>query len=286
MSDVVYLNGQYMPSSAAAVSPFDRGFLFADGVYEVVRCYGGVPFRMADHVARLQNSLAALRIDASVDYPRITDQLLARNRLTDATVYVQVTRGTAPRGHAFPDPPVTPTVFATARSAPTLAPTSCAEPLRAVTAADERWGRCDIKSIALLPNALARQAAVEAGCDEAILMRADGVVTEGTARSVFAVIDGVIRTHPLCASILPGVTRKLAIELADKARCPVAQRPFTRAEMLTADEVFLTGTTTAIRAVREIDQQPIADGSTGSVTARLIEAYNQTVGHECGVTPG
>lgn len=287
MAQTVYLNGCYLPADRAAIHPLDRGFLFADGVYEVVRYYGGRPFAMAEHLERLRYSLGEVRITLPADLPsfdQVSDVLIERNATPEAYVYWQVTRGTTTtRDHAFPDPAVSATTFAFVKPMAPLARSGSPKPMTAVTHPETRWTRCVIKSVALLPNVLARQAAKDAGCDEAIFVRDDGTVTEGTARSIFAVVGGTVRTHPLDGSILGSITRKAALDIANAAVLPVDTRAVSRDELLAADEVFAVGTTTEVRPVTRIDDQPINGGETGPVTRRLAEGLRTRIIRECGL---
>jgi D-alanine transaminase len=268
---IVYLNGNFLPREEAKISPEDRGFLFADAIYEVVRYSAGRPYRMAEHLERMRGGLEAIRIAADpAFFPGVASRLLEENGLAgeDVLVYVQVSRGAAPRYHAFPPEGTSPTVFAFAR------PTDPPPPAgggRAILAPDERWGRCDIKTVMLLPNVLASQRAREAGATEAILVR-DGIAWEGTKANLFAVADDVIRTAPRGPRILPGVTRGAAIEAAVRLGMRVEERPIGLDELFTADEVFLASTTLWTYALVEIDGRPIGSGRPGEVTRRLCDA--------------
>ncbi|MHB1157936.1 MAG: aminotransferase class IV [Phycisphaerales bacterium] len=296
MNPIVYLNGQYKPLDQACISPLDRGFLFADGIYEVVRYYAARPVAMPDHLDRLRYSLKELRIncdESTHDLPGVTDELIRRNAMPDCYCYWQITRGAAERDHAFPQPAPSPTVFAYIKPQPALADRPTASPMTAITHDEIRWTRCAIKSVALLPNVLARQAAAEAGCDEAIFVRPHNhVVTEGTARSIFIVRGGELFTHPLDGTILGSVTRKLVIEFARRGGgagetsggIAVRQTPFTQTEMLDADECFAVGTTTEIRPVTHINHQPIADARPGPITLKLAAMYHDYIQDICEST--
>jgi len=252
---IVYLNGEYLPREEAKISPEDRGFMFADAIYEVARFYRGRQYRLAEHLRRMRDGLAAVRIGADpAFYPEVARRLLEENGLTDADaiVYAQVSRGVAPRAHAFPAASVRPTVFAFARAADPEPPP---EGGRAILVPDERWGRCDIKTVMLLPNVLAAQAAREAGAIDAILTR-DGIAWEGTKANLFCVTNGVVRTAPNGPRILPGVTRLAALEAA--------------AELFAAGEVFLASTTMWTYPLIEVDGRKIGDGKPGPV-ARLLK---------------
>ncbi len=269
----VFLNGAFLPRSEAKIDIEDRGFLFADGVYEVTCYCDGRAFRMGDHIERLTTSMQAMRLPVG-EVPRtlaqVSDELIARNGLTDAKVYWQVTRGVAPRGHGFPKD-TAPTVLAMASPLTIGRPGDEPKALRAVTVEDRRWLRVWAKTIMLLDNVLARQAALDAGAHEAIFVR-DDVVKEGSATSLFIVRRGEMRTHPTDGSILPSITRKVVLELAAKLGIAVTEEPFALEDVLAADEAVLVGTTTHVAAVVEVDGQVIHDGQTGPVTRRLFEA--------------
>jgi D-alanine transaminase len=271
---IVYINGAYLPLEQARISPEDRGFLFADAIYEVARFFRGRAFHLAEHLSRMQEGLSALQIPADpAFYPEVSQRLLAENDLLarDAIVYAQVSRGAAPRFHGFPPSQTQPTVYAFAREsdAPPAAPGG-----RAVLLPDERWGRCNVKTVMLLPNVLAFQKAKEGGAMEAILVK-DGVAWEGTKANLFLVRGGVVQTAPNGPRILPGVTRAAAIDAARALGFSVQERAFSVAELLGADEVFLASTTLWTQAVTEIDGKTIGSGQPGSVGARIREALRE-----------
>lgn len=268
---IVYLNGEYVPAEKAAISPFDRGFLFADGIYEVARFDRGRGYRLAEHVERLREGLLALRLPVDAGfYPEVARRLIEENRLAedDAIVYAQATRGAAPRTHVFPPAGTRPTVFAFARVCDPAPPPGGGA---AILVPDERWGRCDIKSIMLLPNILAAQAAREAGAIDAILVR-DGLALEGTRANLFLVKDGRVQTAPKGPRILPGVTRGATIDAARRLGHAVLERAFTVGEMLAADEVFLASTSLWTYPLVVIDGRAIGDGKPGAVAAKLRDA--------------
>ena len=270
MSGIVYLNGAYTPRERAMVSVDDRGFLFGDGVYEVIRVVAGRYVDGGRHLRRLARSLAELELpDPGVDLPAIGQELLRREGIAgraEAVLYLQVTRGSAPRRHAFPPPGTPPTVFA-AVTAFVPKPERLTG-VAAIACPDDRWRRCDIKSVNLLPNLLANQRAAARGAYEAILIRG-ATVTEGTHSSVFAVVDGVVRTHPNGPAILPGITREVVLELALAAGIECREEPVTTAELAGASEVFLTGTTTDVMPVTSLDGRSVGAGTPGPVTRRL-----------------
>jgi D-alanine transaminase len=285
MTSIVYLNGRWLPKDQATVSIEDRGFLFADGVYEVTRYYGGKPLAMQAHLHRLRRSLEALRMAPPVEagtLAQISDELIRRNNCPDASVYWQVTRGSAPRKHKFPDPPVKPTVLAMAYPDQPLVRTGDPVALQAITRPDIRWWHCEIKSIALLANVLDAQAAYEAGCQEAVLIR-DGVVTEGTHRSIIIVRGGKLLTYPLDGRILDSITRRIVIDLARGDGIGVDETYFGRDVLDHADEVVALGSTTEVASIIEIDKKPVGNGKPGPVARRLLDLYRQKVIRECGL---
>lgn len=281
----VYLNGELMPVDEAKVSVDDRGFLFGDGIYEVTPAYRGNLFRFPEHLARMERGLAALRLDFDpAGLQELHGKLLTENGLNQADtayVYVQVTRGVAPRSHAFPKDPVAPTVYAFAKRFQRPDDDRWERGFTAITVPDRRWSRVDIKTIALLPNCLAQQSAVDAGVDDALFVK-DGVALEGAHNNLFAVFDGVVTTHPATHEILPGVTRALVLDLARSLGVPVSERAMTVEEFMTADEVFFTGTTVEIRPTVQIDGRPVGDGEVGPVTRALWTAFAEATKRVAG----
>jgi len=273
---LVYLNGRYLEASEASIPVGDRGFLFGDGIYEVSPAYRGSFFRMDGHLDRMRNGLAALRI--VYDPAQLIDvhrELIEKNGLAAeevAYVYVQVTRGVAPRTHAFPNPARPPTVYAFANRYRRPPRERWEQGNRAVTVPDRRWARVDIKSIALLPNVLAQQAAVDAGVADAIFVR-DGVAIEGAHNNLFGVFDGTLVTHPATNLILPGITRTFVLELAHRLGIPVQERPILIEELGMADELFFTGTTTEVRPCVEVDGRSVGSGTVGPVSRALFDAF-------------
>lgn len=273
---IVYYNHDFMPKEEVRISPDDRGFLFGDGVYEVLHAWDGRLFESEAHFARLAHSLAALQI-AFHDLEGLhvaMNSLLGLNDLMlgAARVYCQITRGIAPREHAFPDPVVPPTVYVAVE--PYFPPVALWETgVPAITVADIRWGRCDIKSLNLLGNVLATQEAKEAGAYDAILVR-DGVVTEGSHTGVCAVSDGTVVTHPLTPEILGSVTRDFVLRSCRELATACAEREIPVVSLYAADEVMLLGTTSGIMPVIEIDGRRIGAGRPGPVTRRLQEALH------------
>lgn len=280
MSRVAYVNGRYTPMAAAGVHIEDRGFQFADGVYEVWAVFGG---RLADadgHFARLDRSLAELRIAAPMGRAALTivlHETLRRNRIRDGFVYLQVTRGVARRDHAFPSPAVKPTVVVTARAVDyAVADARAAQGMAVVSVPDIRWGRCDIKTVGLLPNALAKQAAREAGAQEALLVDREGFVTEGASTNVWIVDQtGALRTRGDEANILRGITRASVIALLKEENLALSHVPFTVAEAQGAREVFITAAGTLVAPVISIDGVKVGEGRPGPVATRLRRLYMQ-----------
>lgn len=270
----VFLNGQFLPESEAMVSPLDRGFLFGDGVYEVIPVYGRRPFRLACHLGRLTRSLSGVRIRPPFDdvrWAQIIGELVDRNAGEDQSVYLQVTRGVARRDHSFPAG-IAPTVFAMTTPLAPVPEAFHREGIAAITLADTRWEYCHLKTTALLPNVLLRQQALDAGATEAILIR-DGEVTEGAASNVFAVIGGTVVTPPQGPRLLPGITRDVILELARHERLPLSEAPISEGDLKTADEVWLTSSTREILPVTRVDDQPIGSGRPGPVWLRMIASY-------------
>ena len=274
---IVYLNGRFLPREEAKISPEDRGFLFADAIYEVVRYGAGRPYRLAEHLARMREGLTALSISVEPSFfPEVAGRLVDENGLgsEDALVYAQVSRGAAPRSHAFPPRGTPPTVFAFARRTDPPPPPDGG---RAIVLPDERWGRCDLKTVMLLANVLASQRARVANAIEAILVR-DGIAWEGTKANLFAFAKGVVRTAPRGPRILPGVTRGAALEAAASLGFPVEERPMTVDELFSADEVFLASTTLWTYSLVEIEGRKIGDGRPGPVAARIREVLQAEFG--------
>lgn len=276
---VCYLNGEYLPLAEARISPLDRGFLFADSVYEVVPAFDGLMFRCREHFDRLNRSLAAIRLASPHTHEQwfaLLSELIERNAdpATGKTMYlyVQVTRGMEfGRNHAFPAV-VTPTVFAMASPLPALTAEIVARGIEAITVEDFRWGRCDIKTTALLANVLMKQQAADAGAKEAIIVR-DGEVLEGSSTSLFVIKDGTIATPPNSHRILPGTTRDAALELATGLSLPTQVRRISVDEMLRADEVWLSAATRDVLPITRVDGNPIGTGLPGPVWKRISAAF-------------
>ncbi|MEA5445475.1 D-amino acid aminotransferase [Gammaproteobacteria bacterium AB-CW1] len=270
-----WLNGEFLPVQEARISPLDRGFLFGDAVYEVIPVYDGQPFRLDEHLARLENSLKAIRLSDAMGRQRWRDTLLElveRNGGGDQNVYLQVSRGTDKgREHGFPAEPIAPTCFAMSSPLPRPPAHLRSEGARAHLVEDLRWRRCDIKATTLLPNILAKQAAHEAGADEALLHR-DGELIEGSSMTLFLVKDGVIHTPPQSSAILPGITRQVVLELAHELGISVQETALPLEQLEQADELWFSSSSREIMPVTRVDEQTIGEGRPGPVWARVQAA--------------
>ena len=268
-----------MPLAEAKVSIEDRGFQFGDGVYEVIRTYKGRPFSLDAHLARLDRSAAALELTqpySRAEWTRHVLEGIKRAAYPEAKIYIQITRGVAPRDHAYSDD-ATPTAVMTVREFHPLDRSVQATGVEAMTTEDIRWGRCDIKSVNLLANVLARQKVKQAQVFEAILVN-EGLVTEGAVSNVMVVQGGAVVTAPEGPRILSGVTRAVVLDLALKGGLPIQERFVSQADLYKADEVFLTGTTVEVLAVIRIDGKIIGDGRPGPITQRLAASFTSLVG--------
>jgi D-alanine transaminase len=271
---MIFLNGRYMPIEQATVPVLDRGFIFGDGIYEVVPVYSRVPFRLDEHLARLERSLAEVRIAnpySRAQWREIVAKIVAAQPFEDQGVYFQVTRGVAKRDHAFPKG-VAPTVFMMANPLVTPAKELVERGAEAVSAVDYRWQRCDIKSISLIGNCLLRQVSAEVGAAETILFR-DGRLTEASASNVFIVKAGVIRTPSKSNLILPGITYDVVVELAASAGLPLEFVEVTEAETRAADELWVTSSSKEVLAIVTLDGKPIGEGRPGPVFRHMYRLY-------------
>lgn len=280
MPRIAYVSGRYVPLRDAAVSVEDRGFQFADGVYEVIALKDGRLLDRRGHMARLARSLAALKIPAPMSeaaFSAVLDETVRRNGLSGGLIYVQITRGAAPRDHAFPRRGAPPTLVITLRPIAWAAIEARAKTgVRVITTADLRWKRCDIKSVALLPNVLAKEEARSRNAQEAWLVDEAGAITEGSSSNAWIVTaDGVLVTRATGREILAGITRDVVLRLAEKRGIKTQIRPFSREEMKAAREAFLSSATNHVMPVVEIDGQPVADGVPGPITRQLREDYAQ-----------
>lgn len=266
----VYLNGRFLPLAEAAVPVLDRGFIFGDGVYEFVPVYGRRPFAIEGHLRRLGASLDAVRIPnphSGAEWTALIAQMVERTPHDDQGVYLQVTRGVAPREHGFPKS-VKPTVFMMSNPLVTPSPEQIEQGVAAITLPDVRWLRCDVKSISLLGNVLARQMATEAGCAEAVMLR-DGFLTEGSASNVFAVKAGTLLAPPKDNLILPGITYDVVLDLARANGLPVESRRIAEAEVRAADELWLTSSSKEVLAITVLDGKPVGTGKPGAMFRRM-----------------
>ena len=271
---MIYLNGEFMPIEQARIPVLDRGFIFGDGVYEVIPVYSRHPFRLAEHLRRLQQSLNGIKLVNPHDDPtwtRLIRRLVELNEADDQSLYMHIMRGPAKRDHAFPAL-VTPTVFLMSNPLTTPPPQQVNDGVRAITAVDNRWLRCDIKAIALLPNVLLRQQAVEAGCVETVLLR-DGFMTEGAASNIFVVRDGVLLAPPKNHLMLPGITYDVVLELAQAHGIRHEVREIPEAELRSAQEIWLTSSTKEVLAITRLDDAPVGNGKTGPMFAQMYALY-------------
>jgi D-alanine transaminase len=273
---IVYLNNHFLPIEEARIPVLDRGFIFGDGVYEVIPVYSRRPFRLTEHLRRLQRSLDGIRLPNPHDdaeWTRILTELIAHSEHDDQGLYLHITRGAAKRDHAFPDPPVAPTVFAMSNPLPTPPATWIANGIACITAPDNRWLRCDIKTTSQMPNVLLRQLAVDAGCAETVLIRDDSFLTEGSSSNIFVVKNGKLLTPPQDHLMLPGITCNVILELAAANGIPCEARRVMKQEVFDADELLLTSSPKEVLAITQLDGKPVGDGKPGAMFARLHSLY-------------
>jgi len=281
MTNIAHFNGQLLQLEKVSISPLDRGFIFGDGVYEVIPVYEGAMLRGREHFERLQRSMDEIRLanpHTTEEWLRLVEELL-KHHPGNQSVYIQVTRGAAPRTHYFP-------VVGTPSTLLVMAGRLSLSDARfngtsVITQPDNRWLRCDLKTVQLLPNVLARQAATEAGASEAIFVR-DGVITEGTHTTVFAVIEGVLRTHPANHLVLPGVTREVVMEVARGMGFEVREQGVSVSELPNVSELFLTGTTTDVTPVVRVDGNTVGTGSPGPVARALLDGLLERMRTQAG----
>lgn len=279
MSDLAYVEGKFVPLAEAKVSVEDRGFLFADGVYEVIVAYDGRPFKLPEHLARLRRSAAAIRLPLPKDaneIQRIVEEGIRQGGFQNTKIYLQITRGSAPRSHPFPAD-VKSNFVATFRAKGEVPQETRKKGVSVITTEDIRWTKCYIKSVALLPNVLANQKAVEAGAFEAVFVTSKGIVHEGTASNIFIVKNEKVLTPSKTEKILHGVTREAVLQCARDAGCEIFEHTVTIKELLQADEVFLTGTTIEVLGVVKVDGKTIGAGVVGPVTKRIYAKFRQPI---------
>jgi D-alanine transaminase len=276
MTDIAYLNGEFLPLGEAKVSVLDRGFIFGDGVYEVIPAYSRRPFRLPEHLARLQNSLDSIRIANPMndsEWTRLIGEIVKRNADDDQSIYLQVTRGVAKRDHAFPKD-AKPTVFMMSGPLTIPAKEQVENGVPCITTEDFRWLKCDVKSIALLGNCLLRQMAADAGATEVVLFR-NGRLTEASASNIFVVRDGRVIGPPKDNLILPGITYDVVLELARACGMPVELRPVSEQEVWTADEIWVTSSTKEVLAVTSLDGKPVGSGKPGEAFRVVHREYQE-----------
>lgn len=271
-----YVDGAYLPLAEARVSPMDRGFLFGDGAYEVIPVYSRRAFRLDEHVARLANTLAAMRLanpHSADEWKAIILEIVARNPWDDQSVYLQVTRGAdTKRNHAFPGPEVKPTVFLMSEPLITPSAEQLATGIAAVSAADIRWLRCDLKTVSMLANCLLRQHAIDHGCMETVLFR-DSFLTEGAASSIFVCKDGVLLVPPKSHLMLPGITYDVVLELARSHGMKHEVREVLEAEVRSADELWMTSSTKEVLPITSLDGRAVGDGKPGPMGRQMYAWY-------------
>lgn len=276
VADPVYLNGEFLPLADAGISPLDRGFLYGDGVYEVIPVYSRRAFRIDEHLARLQATLAGIQLSnplATDDWKAVIAKLIEAAPWDDQSIYLQVTRGADnKRDHAFPPASVPPTAFAFASPLVTTPADVRARGVAAITVPDLRWRRCDLKVISLLANVLARQQAVDQGCAEALLIR-DGFMKEGAASNIFIVKDGLLIAPPKTQLMLPGITYDVILELAQQHQQPLEVREISETELRAADEVWMTSSTKEVLAITTLDGEAVGNGKPGPVGERMWQWY-------------
>ena len=272
----VFLNGEFLAAEQAKVSVFDRGFLLGDGIYEVIPVYAGKCFQLAGHLIRLQASLDGVRMKNPLsmkEWQTMIEQLVERNAGGEQSVYLQVTRGVAPRDHVFPQG-VHPTSFAMSNPLQALPKKYKTDGIAAITLPDIRWQNCNIKAITLLPNSLLKQQAQDVGAQEALLIR-DGYLTEGAASNAYAVIDGTIYTAPKDEKVLPGITREVVLELAEKNGIPVIEQAVSEDQLKQAQEVWVSSSTKEVLPVTMLDGEIVGEGVPGPVWKQIDTLYQQ-----------
>lgn len=271
---MIYLNGSFIPIEDARISVLDRGFIFGDGVYEVIPVYSHIPFRLAEHLRRLQKSLDGIQLKnphTDIEWEKLITQIIANNEGEDQSIYLHITRGVAPRNHAFPKE-VAPTIFI--MSSPLIAAPKelIVTGVSAITANDNRWSRCDIKAISLLPNVLLRQMASDSDATETLLLR-DGFLSEGSASSIFIVKNKILLVPPKSNFMLPGITYDVVLELAVKYQMPYKIREISENDLRSSDEILLASSTKEIMSITLLDGKKVGSGKPGEVFAQLYQHY-------------
>lgn len=277
MSQVqAFLNGEYKPLEECNISPLDRGFIFGDGIYELIPVYNNSAFYLRNHIVRLIRSMREIQIESPFSYAEwetIIEKLIQQSDENNLAVYIQVTRGVAQRDHALPENPE-PTIFAMANPLAPISENMLSKGVALITTKDMRWQRCDIKAITLLPNILARQDAVEASAHEAILIR-DGYALEGAASNLFVIRDGKAYTHPKDNFILPGITRDVVLEILTESELPFEERPIPEDWLYTSDEIWITSSTKEVLPATKINKLPVGNGCPGAEWSKIHKLYQQ-----------
>lgn len=277
MPELANINGKICPISEAVVPAEDRGYLFGDGVYEVIRCYGGRPWALERHMQRLERSLKEIELN-NVDLAQVRRWIhdtYEQSQIPEATVYFHLTRGVAPRSHVWGDD-LAPTFFMTVRAFAARGEGS-EKGIRAISVPDQRWSRCDIKSLNLLPNVLAKQKARSEGCYEAIFVDDHRHIREGTSSAVLCVIGGVLSVHPNTTAVLPSITRQFVFEIAADLKIPLEEKPISLADFYAAEEAFLAGTGDELMGITHLDNRPIGEGKVGKITRRIYQEYRERI---------
>jgi len=285
MAELLFLDGEYMPPAEGRVSCEDRGFNFADGVYEVIRVYGGVPFTMREHLERQVRSAQGLKFEVPISvekFESVCRELIDRSEIQEGLIYTQVTRGAAPRNHVYRDD-IRPTVMAFIRPAPKQPSIWRTEGAAVLPVPENRWNMCHLKTIALLPNILAKNEAHRQGCAEGLFHEPDGTVTEGTATNAWMVRGGEVWTHPLGTKVLPGITRAQILKVAADLDMKIHEKAFTLKEAEAADEVFMSASNTELLPVVRLGDKAVGSGQIGPVYRQLHEAYRAHVAKACGL---
>lgn len=285
MGELLFLNGEILPLSEGKVSVEDRGFLFADGIYEVIRNYKGKPFTLEEHLERLERSAAGLMLElphSREELKAICLDLLRRSGLEDSFFYIEVTRGAARRTHPFPEQ-ARPTVVVFIRAMAAPDPRIRREGVKVITLPDERWACCHLKTVSLLPNVLASEKARRAGANEALLYSPERILYEGSSSNAYLIEDHTLYTHPLTNKVLPGITRQVTLEVAGQIGLRVVEEPRSVEDFKAADEVFITSSTREIYPVVQMDEAKIAGGKVGPWVQKLHATFLERVAAECGL---